>query len=203
LAEGLSIDGRSPEDFRAEVEEWREESKKLVDEVVDEFFRFHLARGRLLIHNESIRYLEGVRVQVNFPPDVVVLMGSDTEHCDHGDGFRAMSMLPNPPYKYGDQIGNISASFSSNVFSAVASPPAPLEVEHTSDGSVITWLVGDLPSTKSERGTEQFPVFTAEHVVEIVAGWTVTARGVDHVFQGELRLDCEQDRGVHLRWGRA
>ncbi|WP_415840902.1 hypothetical protein, partial [Nocardiopsis rhodophaea] len=87
-------DRRSPDRFRADVEEWQEQSKELLDDVVTEFFRHHLARGRLLMRNESDRYLESVRVQVQFPPGVVVLMGSDTNYCDHGGQFQVFQLLP-------------------------------------------------------------------------------------------------------------
>ncbi|WP_162181735.1 hypothetical protein, partial [Glycomyces tenuis] len=194
-------DSRSEEEFRAEVEEWRAESKALIGEVTDEFFRHELARGRLLVRNESLRYLEGVRVQVAFPPGVIVLMESDTAYCDHGGPFDVFKLLPDVPYRYGDirhgMMPHINP-FIPDLNNAVSS----IDIDESEAGTVISWRVGELPGEVSEQCGEVFAVVTDDHIEELIAKWTVTARGIDHVFRGELRSLCEQTPEIHLRWGR-
>jgi hypothetical protein len=193
-------DSRSKKEFRAEVEAWRGESKALIDEVTDEFLRHELARGRLLVRNESLQYLEGVRVRVAFPPRVTVLIESDTAYCDHGGSFDAFKLLPDVPYRYGDirygmlhRINPVLPNFGSATSS--------IDIEESSDGAVIAWQVGELPGESSDLCGEVFAVATDDHIEEITAKWTVTAKGIHHVFQGELHLSCGQDPGIHLRWG--
>ena len=198
-------DRRSPERFRADVKEWQNRSKELRDEVVNEFFRHHLARGHLLIRNESDRYLEGVRVQVRFPPGAVVLMGSDTDYCDHGGQFQVLQLLPDRPPKYGSlqyDIANFAMPRFNPISPSVSAATSPFDAEETPDGYLVTWHVGDLPSRGAETGDEPFAVITDDHVQEIIAIWSVTARGVHHVFRGEMHLQCEQAPGEHLVWVR-
>ncbi|RNL80721.1 hypothetical protein [Halostreptopolyspora alba] len=195
------LDRRSHDEFRAEVEEWQNRSKELLDEVVSEFLRHHLARGCLIIRNESDRYLEGVRVQVQFPPGVVVLMESDTDHRDPSGEFSMLQLLPDRPSKYGDlQLPDIPGLAGAPIGPSAGA--AIFNVEENSDGYLITWHVGDLPGWYVETSDERFAVITDDHLEEIVVTWSVTARGVHHVFREEWRLPCEQAPGEYLTWSR-
>lgn len=204
LASLTHEDGRSPEKFHSDVEEWREEANEKATEVVSEFLRHELARGRWTISNDSDRYLEAVRAQIDFPPGVVVLMASDTEYCDHGGPFNPRPLLPDLPPKWATlkpldihylpppRVGPISA---------VRAPE--FEVDETPHGTQLTWQVGDLRPRSVERGDELFAVVTDDHLEDVNFWWRVTARGVDHVFKSRSRIACAEEPGVHLRWGRA
>jgi hypothetical protein len=195
-------DSRSVEEFRADVEDWRTESKTLIEEVIGEFFRHELARGHLLVRNESLRYLEGVRVRVEFPPGVLVLMGSEGAYCDHGGPFDAFKLLPKPPRKYGDIRVGMLESINNYSLPDLRSAVSPVDIDESARGAVVSWRVGELPGEVSEQSDEDFAIVTAGHTAAITAKWTVTARGIDHVFKGELHLHCEQSEDIHLRWGR-
>lgn len=82
-------DRRSTKRFRADVAQWQEECREALEDAVTEFLRHTLDHGTFVIRNESDRYLENVRVQVSFPPDVTVLMASKTNYCDHGGQVQA------------------------------------------------------------------------------------------------------------------
>lgn len=139
-------DRRSREQFLSSVEEWREEATEKADEVTDEFLRHQLARGHWTIYNESDRYLEAVRAQVDFPQGVVVLMASDTDYCDHGGPFNPRAMLPKPPAKWGtlrpfDIAGLLAAPGpESRQPPAMARDP---EFEVTTEGTRLTgvWAI--------------------------------------------------------------
>lgn len=199
-------DHRSAAAFRTEVAAWQDEAKQKVGQVATEFFRFTLARGHFMLRNESVRYLEGVRVQVQFPPGVSVLLASDTDYCDHGDRdrpFQVMQLLPERPDKFGSgyALAGLAIPRRDRVIPNLV-VPSSFDVEDTPEGHRITWQVGDLPSRGTETGDDLFAVVTDECVDEISAAWSVTARGVHHVFQGEMRLRCEQEEGAHLTWSR-
>lgn len=195
-------DARSKEEFRAEVEDWRTESKALITEVAGEFFRHELARGQLSVQNKSLRYLESVRVRVTFPPGVLVLMASDTTYCDHGGAFDPFKLLPEPPIQYGDIRHGMLRRISQYV-PDLGSAVSPVDIEESVNSVVVSWQVGELPGGMSERCGEVFAIVTDNHGSDLTATWTVTARGIDHVFEGELHLQCEQPEAIHLRWGRA
>ncbi len=211
-------DRRTPDRFRADVERWAHESRELLPDVTAEFVRHELARGRFLVRNESDRYLESVRVEIMFPPGVFVLGAWDTDYCDHGGSFQPFQLLPGPPPKWGDlkpygfDMGSMAIPSFSPPNTAKAS--LAIDVELTEHGYVVSWFVGDLPPRGTAREDEVFAVFTDEskHVhhhsyqeamtSEVGASWQVTARGVDHVFQGELAIGCAQEPGAVMMWSR-
>lgn len=85
-------------------------------------------------------------------------------------------------------------------------------------GCVVSWYVGDLPPRATVDADEEFAVFTDENLhvhnheanerdhapmpTEIGGAWKVTARAVDHVFQGEVTLTCRQEPGALALWRR-
>ncbi len=213
-------DKRSPDRFRGDVEEWRYACEEALPGVVTEFLRHTLEHGTFMIENESDRYLENVRVTVTFPSVATVLMASDTDYCDHGGQFRPFQMLPDKPAKYGDlKPYGLGDYILPRVAPIVPDLPAlNVEVEQVDDEYVVSWFVGDLPPRGRSRVDEEFAVFTDENlhehhndatpeghhpmITEVTAAWKVTARGVDHVFQGELALSCRQNAGEVAAWGR-
>lgn len=200
-------DRRSREQFLSSVEEWREEATQKADEVTDEFLPHQLARGHWTIYNESDRYLEAVRAQVDFPRGVVVLMASDTDYCDHGGPFNPRAMLPKPPAKWRtlrpfDIAGLLAAPGPESRQPPAMARDPEFEVERTTDATRLTWRVGDLPPRSSEWGNERFAVVTDNHLSEVEVRWRVTARGVNHVFEGTSKIGRAQDHGVHLTWTR-
>lgn len=213
-------DHRSPESFRAEVEDWQNECRAAIDDVVTEFLRHTLGHGTFAIENESDRYLENVRVQVTFPADVTVLMASDTDYCDHGGHFRVFQMLPDRPPKYGDMSLYGLRGFAFPELDPVSPPAlvADINVERIPEGFVVSWYVGDLPPRGRVSADEGFAVFTVAnlhehgHVLvaeehkcmstEVRATWQVTARAVDYIFHGDLVLSCRQEPGTVAVWRR-
>lgn len=175
-------------------------------EVSTEFLRHELARGRWMINNESVRYLESVRVQVEFPPGVAVLIKSDTDHCDHGGPFNFRSLLPNEPATWG-ALKPLGFDYP------IPRRIAPISTRHLSrdldvetDGNShltrLTWEVGDLRPKSTETGSELFAIVTDDHVNEVIVRWRVTARGVNHVFEDQTTLICAQEPGIYMTWAR-
>lgn len=197
-------DFRSPTEFRRDVEEWRQGSLGLMDHVSTEFLRHELARGRLIIRNTSDRYLESVRAQVQFQPGVSVLMKSDTDYCHHGGSFNPSGLLPKEPLKWGNisRYGALGINQRIDSISPVGALTNGFEVEESDEGFLVTWLIGDLPPQSRQVGRELFAVVTDEHLTEVVVHWTVTARGIDHVFEGQGAMHCAQEPGEHLHWKR-
>lgn len=77
----------------------------------------------------------------------------------------------------------------------------PFEVAQTDKGTVVTWFVGDLrPRSIELGGDDKFAVVTDEHADEVVVHWRVTAKGVDHVFEGESAIRCAQQDHTRLSW---
>jgi hypothetical protein len=218
-------DRRTVDEFRADVDEWQKGCQAAAEGVVTEFLRHTLGHGTFTIHNESDRYLECVRVHVAFPAGVTVLMVSATDYCDHGHHerqFQVFHLLPDRPPKYGDlrPFGfDYSNLLSPKVYGTALNLPARhVDIEETSAGCVVSWYVGDLPPRATVSADEQFAVFTdtelhahkesaavADHQplpTEIRGAWQVTARAVDHVFRGVVRLTCRQEPGEVASWRR-
>ena len=61
---------REVSEFRDAVAAWRAEAEQRSEYVATEFLRHQLGKGHLRIINRSIRYLEAVRVEVEFPDGV-------------------------------------------------------------------------------------------------------------------------------------
>lgn len=198
----LSDDRRGPRAFEAAVEQWRAKAHAMAPSIAEDFYRYELARGRWRLRNESDRYLEAVRVQVQFPPGVRVLAASDAAYCDHGNGFDFMGALPKPPREWG----------SSSYFDLPLVPPLrphvalpigrhPFEVESAESGTTVTWYADDLRPRSTEIGdAETFAVVTDEHRSEVAVRWLATAKGVDHVFEGRCTIRCAQASHERLSW---
>ncbi len=197
-------DRRSPATFRAQVEKWQAEAREAVADAAADFVRYHLARGHFRLTNESTRYLEAVRAQIYFPADVVVLAESDSDYCDHGgEHFEIFQVLPDPPMRWGTDkgLGHLHAALRNPVLPSSAAWRADAGVETTEDGgSCVTWGVGDLRPGSTEATEERFAIYSGTHAPEVVARWKVTARAVDHVFEGDLRIPCAQEPGVQIGW---
>ena len=217
-------DRRTAQQFRADVEQWQEKCREAAEDVVTEFLRHTLGHGTFVIRNESDRYLENVRVQVAFPPDVTVLMASDTDYCDHDDRerqFQVFQMLPDRPPKYGN-LKPYGLDYSGLIMPKVnpvrSLPALNMDVESTPAGYVVSWYVGDLPPRATVNADEKFAMFTDENLhlrnhgatsadhepmpTEIGGAWNVTARAVDHVFRGEITVTCRQGPGELALWRR-
>lgn len=198
----LSGDRRSPRQFEEAVARWRAEAYDQALSVAEDFYRYELARGRWILHNESDRYLEAVRVQVQFPPGVRVLAESDAEYCEHRHAFDFMGLLPDPPEEWGSQSWisgfPLVSPIAHNIMPAT---PFPFEVEVSESGAMVTWYAGDLRPRSTEVGAaDRFAVVTDEHMSEIAVRWRVTAKGVDHVFEGQFTIRCAQRSHERLSW---
>lgn len=213
-------DSRGVEGFKEEVEEWRQECRAEFPSVTDEFLRYTLVRGEFVLVNESNRYLEMVRASVQFPPNVSVLLASDTSYCDHGgEYFQAFQLFPKQPVRYGKyhRYDFTALNFDSALgTSSQAVSKTSFAVERNPAGCLVTWLVGDLPPRARVPSGDGFSIFVDEgghdhsaalssvgnHCMDqsITARWEVTARGVDHVFSNSLVVECRQDPGRILMW---
>jgi hypothetical protein len=197
---------RSPEKFKEEVEAWRQAAQSKRDYAATEFLRHELGRGRLKISNSSDHYLETMRVEVQFPDDIRVLVASETNYCDHGGRFDFFSLLPRAPSKWGTSTAIYSPD-STRQLSTIRSPRAhwtpELEVEATPAGPVARWTLGDLRPRASETCPEAVILVTDAHLDQISVEWRATSRAVNHVYAGQLTLDCAQEQYQHLRWSPA
>lgn len=195
--------GQSVADFEADVERWRAEAEAAAQHVAEDFYRYELARGHFSIRNESDRYLEAVRVQAYFPPGVRALAESDAEWCEHRHGFDFVELLPEPPKEWGTSSSPSVMLPSSHVVhrNVVSARQHPFEVAQAAEGTVVTWFVGDLRPRSTELGIdEKFAVVTDNHGDHVVVPWQVTAKGVDHVFEGKFQIRCAQQDHVRLSW---
>jgi hypothetical protein len=197
-------DRRDPENFRNSVEAWRDHAYGKVTEVTTEFLRHELARGRWMINNESVRYLESVRVQIEFPPGVSVLIKSDTDYCDHGGPFNFRSLLPKEPPMWG-ALKPLGFNYSippriDPISTRHFARDVEIETDEETHLTRLMWQVGDLRPNSTESGDDLFAVVTDDHLSEFVVRWRVTARGVNHVFEGNATLSCAQEPAIHLTW---
>lgn len=195
----IQQDQRSPAEFSDAVEVWHRQAKAQAEHVATEFLRHRLGKGRFRIVNDSDRYLEAVRVEVQFPDDVRVLAGSNTDYCDHGGQFRFFSLLPDPPPRWGslDRYRILSPNMSRPLLK-----PSPwqsdIEVEDTASGPLVRWTLGDLRPRASERCAEMLAILTDAHYSRIDICWRATARGINHVFVGQSTVTCAQEAAYHL-----
>lgn len=215
----ISSDFRTSEDFQREIVDWKRECEQSTEIVAEELLRHELSRGQFEIRNESDRYLENVDIELLFPPHVAVLMASDTRYCDHGypnRQFQIKQLLPAPPVEFGKMsplavgAGAVRGQIAPNVQLQGASVT-------TSGGAVaVSWPVGDLPPRAVRVLNEPVAVVmdvdalghghghghecseqecTSPLPSQITVDWRMTARAIDHVFRGDLFVNCEEDAG--------
>lgn len=196
----ISAERRTPEEFNHSVEHWRNDALAEAKNVVHELLRHELATGRWVITNTSQRYLESAQLEVVFPPGVLVLMDADGEYCDHGGSFDIEQVLPERPAKWGS-YSVFTGVIPSGIGSRGLVRKTEMHIEASTAGTSLTWQVGDLRPKSSSQGNELFAVVTEEHSSTVVAHWRLTARGIDHVFEGAIQLSCTQDPEVYLVWG--
>jgi hypothetical protein len=202
LSSAVSGDRRSRRQFEDAVERWRAEAHANAPSVAEELYRYDLARGQWTLQNESDRYLEAVRVQVHFPPGVTVLAESDALYCEHRHGFDFMALLPDPPKEWGSHSFFDFPLVSPISHDKLLTVTHPFDVECSESGATVTWHAGDLRPRSTEVGTaDTFAIVTDEHVSEVAVQWRVTAKGVDHVFEGQLTIRCAQGDHEVLSWG--
>ncbi len=135
------------------------------------------------------------------PEGVVVLAESDAEYdVDEGDSFDVHEALPRNPARWGsglDYSSLLAAPFvprGEYVWDAVVAGST------AGGGCCITWDVGDLRPGSTETSDERFVVHAASKSTEMLVRWKVTARGVDHVLEGELIIPCAQEDGQIIGW---
>lgn len=199
----LSDDRRSPRAFADAVERWRAEARAMAPSVAEDFYRHELARGQWRLRNESDRYLEAVRVQVQFPSGVRVLAASDAEHRDHDHGFDFLGLLPDQPKEWGSSYyyDILTPSLLRPHHVSPVTARHPFDVESSEVGTTVTWHAGDLRPRSTEVGdADTFAVVTDHHRSEVVVRWLATAKGVDHVFEGQTTIRCAQTGHERLRW---
>lgn len=198
---------KSQRQFRNYIEDWREEAYSSCALVATEFIRHELAHGRLRIANASDRYLEGVRVEVRFPPGVSVLVRSDTDYCDHGGPFNFSALMPERPSNW-EKFNSYASFLGPGLGRIVAAPLSPrtlgseFEVQEGEEGTVLRWELGDLHPRGRETSDEEVAVCTDGHAEVLPMQWRVTSRGVNHVFQGEETIACAEIPMEHLMWRR-
>lgn len=215
-------DQRTPEEFREAVEAWVRDSQSGVEIVTEEFLRHQLRQGCLVLRNISDRYLEGVRVRVRISNDLKILTASDATYRDHGGPFEMLQLLAERPAAY----GSLKPHGLRSSFGALVTPNLPrlpvttnVEVQRTSTEWVISWMVGDLPPQQTAMSRETLAVFHDESSLDELAAetaethtplsshvrarWSMTARGIDHVFKGEFTLICDQGPGTVRTWSRS
>lgn len=194
------------QEFRAEVQQWRNSAAESATQVGLEFLRHELAKEHLRIVNDSDLYLEDARVRFHFPLGVQALPRDDTEYRHRGEHFNFRSVLPNPPPRWSE--------FSSPAASLAVSIPATrrtlpevpmirssqLEVEQVEDGIWVTWSLGDLRPRDTVTSEETIALVTDSDLDHLSARWQVTARGINHVFSGVTTIECAQPPSVHSQW---
>jgi len=202
IAALMSATGGRRQPYIQHVENWRTAAHEKSSHVAREFLRHELARGRLTAINNSDRYLQAVRVQVQFSPAVTLLVRSDTEYCDHGGSFNVFAMLPERPSDWEQYRGYDLGLLAGHRPTAapVMSMPSEFDVRTNAAGNLLTWDLGDLRPRATEISHESVAVITSSFEETVTAQWQVTARGVDHVFKGTSVLACEQESASSLYW---
>jgi hypothetical protein len=194
---------REISEFRDAVAGWRAEAEDRAEYVATEFLRHELGKGHLRIVNRSARYLESVRVEVQFPGDVRVLAASDTDYCHHGGQFNFVSLLPEPPSKWQSVGSSWVGTAKPRVRPAALRPStrtSDIEVDATASRPLARWFLGDLRPLASEESVEALVVLTEAHRDRVDIRWRATARGVDHVYEGEWTLDSAQEPQQHMNF---
>lgn len=121
-----SNSGYKRQRFTSQVEAWRSEAHEKALHVATEFLRHELAQGRLTAINGSDRYLQAVRVQVQFPPEATILIRSDTDYCDHGGQFNLFALLPERPTDF-EHFREVDHGFAFTRPRAIPQIPSPSE----------------------------------------------------------------------------
>lgn len=170
-------DPRSPEEFEAEVEQWRAAAIQARPEVARELFLRILPRSRVTLRNLADRYLTDVLLDVTLPDQVEVTLLSDSAHCsDHG--VTPDTLWPTPPAPFGTPP------------MLAYHPPKASPMHSSSDLSVsestLSFAVGDLRPRKTVTSNGEFVLIAYEHELPetLTLDWTLYAKGIDAAISG-------------------
>lgn len=176
---------RSPAAYRKEVEQWTQSSRQAVGDVAREYLASALPGAVFKITNNAETYLKNVELKIHLEGAVESALHR-TERK-----FRPSKFLPEAPRKYGPYtvqpyaaapIGFPSSGYAGSnwqsgfrnsgsvdiVFSETALRPKSAVL--TADDDSVLFL----PNGKSGD--------------EVVGTWTLTAEGIDAVFEGRVRI---------------
>lgn len=190
------LEKRTPAEFRQEVTNWREEARERVDAAAIDLMRHVLLEAELMVSNPSVMFLPGVVVRLEIPEGFEVLLESDRERTNDDGSCDLLGHLPKRPRSW----GSVTSPYAGLV------SPGDLHLPWV-DGSihmsvngagrgVLVWDVGELRPEGVERATERVILWTGLDVQQVTLPWTMTARGVDHVYRGRVAIECGVQPGV-------
>jgi hypothetical protein len=177
---GLLQDRRSLEQFVDQVDRWREEATRAS---FARFERLYSANGfgriGVKVTNTGNRFLEGVRIEMTFPPGEV----------DLRDDLPGRVHLPPEPWEYGKLTDLVASSLPRYVPSAMVHLAGLLAADHEPssivDGSTVSFWLGDL--RQGGTGTSANVYLVLDHWPEpgsISVSWTASARSADGITTG-------------------
>ena len=180
-------ENRTGEEYEGQIEAWSAKVIAAKESTVDRALGIVSPRNFVIVRNQSKRFLEDVEVNIHLDGEVravAVLSQSDDPRED----------VPRMPRPWGPWEQDPLAGFNNIALPARAMPinyPSNT-VEFRNGGSVtLTFTVGDLrPLESYETDDDEFTLVLLEGGdEELVYGrWTVTARGMHDVFQGEIQV---------------
>lgn len=189
----LGLEKRTPAEFRQQMTKWRESALERTDAAAIDLMRHTLPKAELVISNPSVTYLPGVVVRFEIPAGFNVLLESDREHTDSRGECDLVRHLPvSPPAWEGADFLCYAQRSGMNGQLAWGK----LTLEDQLDRTVLTWDVGDLRSEGIKRSDGKLAVWTEQQVQQVAVPWTMTATGVDHVYRGQVSIDCSLEAGV-------
>jgi hypothetical protein len=177
---GLLQDRRSLEQFVDQVDRWREEATRAS---FARFERLYSANGfgriGVKVTNTGSRFLEGVRIEMTFPPGEV----------DLRDDLPGRVHLPPEPWEYGKLTDLVASSLPRYVPSAMVHLAGLLAADHEPssivDGSTVSFWLGDL--RQGGTGTSANVYLVLDHWPgpgSISVSWTASARNADGITTG-------------------
>ncbi|WP_378090566.1 hypothetical protein [Citricoccus sp. GCM10030269] len=171
-------DGRSAEEYRREIGEWKHSISSNPSEEVLDALAVHSSRahqGSLSVKNVGTRDLQNVQVVLQLPPGVRALVADDD---------------PDWQVEQAARLPRDWASLDIGVMAPVRGNRDDLiEVIEDGDHLEMVWHLDHLPPARRRDSEEKIGIWTYGNETPRLFDWRVTAAGLNDVIRGTLRLD--------------
>lgn len=187
---------RTEEQYRAEIDAWEVEVRAVWTTAVDSFLGRLLPSLAIRLKNQSHRYLQDIQVKIHLEGNVTGITFLDRD--DELPSKWSLG-LPSGPRPWGPRPNPILDVGARPYYGPGLQPyipPLASNLGWENSGSIdLTLRAGDLRPRATETFDEEELVlllWTDASASPVHGTWEITARGYDHVFDGDLTIEIAE-----------